>query len=244
MRNYAVCINMVFITLVLHAINIQRTVRATPGTYRYIKRKSLQMLESDGLAFSLYNETQPEEEVSALFQIWLNERLSPTLLPYAEDIVANLLELIANQQVLLSEQLDAHLNTLYQMEVERLRYVIASYLRCRLAKIEAYWIYWLKDETLLSSEERIYLGRYAKCKAKALEGSVLKHLPAGLAELPTDELVAQPETDAHVICRVLEEVGTVRVHRDMNAELQKNDIYVLRFRLAEELLHLNKVALI
>lgn len=35
--------------------------------------------------------------------------------------------------------------TLHQMEVERIKYVLSSYLRCRLKKIEKHYGYFLKQ---------------------------------------------------------------------------------------------------
>lgn len=38
-----------------------------------------------------------EEDTEVMFRVWLNERMAPTLLPFAEETVSNIMELIANQ---------------------------------------------------------------------------------------------------------------------------------------------------
>lgn len=182
-----------------------------------------------------------EEDVPALYRVWLNERLAPLLLPYASTTVENILELLSNQQALLSEHTDPHLLALYQMEVERLRFVLTSYLRCRLAKIEAYWLYWVENPDPLSSPERLFLQKYSTSRAKVLEESALKHLPG---KLPIKEMKVIPSKGSHVICRVLEDIGIVQVERGTTAKLLKNDIYVIQYSYAEELLLNNTIALI
>lgn len=39
------------------------------------------------------------DDCKILLKCWLNEKLSPTLLPYAGDVVSNILELISNQVI-------------------------------------------------------------------------------------------------------------------------------------------------
>lgn len=40
---------------------------------------------------------EEEEDTKALFRVWLNERMAPTLLPFAESTMSNIMELISNQ---------------------------------------------------------------------------------------------------------------------------------------------------
>lgn len=40
---------------------------------------------------------EEEEDTKALFRVWLNERMAPTLLPFAERTMSNIMELISNQ---------------------------------------------------------------------------------------------------------------------------------------------------
>lgn len=38
-----------------------------------------------------------DEDCKILLRTWLNERMAPSILPYAEDVVNNVMELISNQ---------------------------------------------------------------------------------------------------------------------------------------------------
>lgn len=81
-----------------------------------------------------------EDETKALLRVWLNERAAPVLLPYATVTIGNILELLANQMALLVEQRGdaanaAYVSCLYQMEIERLKFMVTSYLKCRLRKV-------------------------------------------------------------------------------------------------------------
>lgn len=81
-----------------------------------------------------------EDDTKALLKVWLNERAAPVLLPYATITVGNILELLANQTALLAEQRGdtanaAYISCLYQMEIERLKFMVTSYLKCRLRKV-------------------------------------------------------------------------------------------------------------
>lgn len=81
-----------------------------------------------------------EDDTRALLRTWLNERTAPVLLPYATVTIGNILELLANQTALLMEQQGdtvnaAYVGCLYQMEIERLKFMVASYLKCRLRKV-------------------------------------------------------------------------------------------------------------
>ncbi len=88
-----------------------------------------------------------EEDVTReMVTIWQNERCSPELLPYASNVLGNILELLANQTALLEERYRPtggsnysnnamYLSCLYQMEMERLKFLLTSYLKCRLCKV-------------------------------------------------------------------------------------------------------------
>lgn len=88
---------------------------------------------------NFYDETPIEDDTKLLRRAWLNERLSPTLLPYAEEVVGNILELLENQKALLEEQLDtlsSCVSCMYQLELERIKFMLTCYLKCRLLKVD------------------------------------------------------------------------------------------------------------
>lgn len=111
----------------------------------------------------------------------------------------------------------------YRMELERLRFVVQSYLRCRLEKLHCFWMFYASfsaDEAaaVMSAAEYDYLCKYKELMVDALQTSVLSHLPAEMRSLPgvgdVDDERQQmrvPKVEAHVVCRILEDIGAVQV---------------------------------
>jgi hypothetical protein len=70
---------------------------------------------------------------------WLNEKAAPELLPFESDVVAQLIEAVQRQR---QEVDDTRTRTadaafaanLYDMELERIKYLLRGYLRTRLTK--------------------------------------------------------------------------------------------------------------
>lgn len=69
---------------------------------------------------------------------------APEILPYNEEMVTEMLEQIRNQQEYVDSVYEdraqlteekSFVNKLYQMEIDRLRYTVSSYLRTRLRKV-------------------------------------------------------------------------------------------------------------
>lgn len=80
------------------------------------------------------------DPVSSLRRAWLQEKFSPELLAYRTSLLHALaLSIDAQQQGPLAAQvedaLQAFRNNLIQLELDRVHYLIASYLRIRLQKV-------------------------------------------------------------------------------------------------------------
>lgn len=100
---------------------------------------------------------------------WTNEMCAPELLQHQTDM----LELMLSQVAHMEEQMkDLDKNdfrfVVHQMELERIRYIMSSYLRCRLQKIETFTQYILNRDTeldeaakRLSPEEAKYAQDFA-----------------------------------------------------------------------------------
>lgn len=116
-------------------------------------------------------EKEEEEDDHVLVKRgWQNEKNAPELLPYLSSSVANLIELIHNQENVMhqlneSDSLDhLFLSIFYELEIERVKYTIRSYLEIRLTKIEraAHFLRSLEKDrlsVLLSTAELEHLNR-------------------------------------------------------------------------------------
>lgn len=139
--------------------------------------------------------TAPDEpHITRLLRTWIRERGAPEIQPWSGDLVDTVLDQIKQQQVILdllaadestSDEEHFRLN-LVQLDMERGRWIIRSYLRARLAKIERFAAHISGDEesqVRLSAPELGYVRRYAQLTADHLSATVLQHLPEDMRGL-------------------------------------------------------------
>ncbi|KAF8927502.1 GINS complex subunit [Dissophora ornata] len=175
----------------------------------------------------------PEKFVERLTQAWINERASPDVLQYEQGSVDGLLEKIEYQTGIIDE-LDSGNDTsmiisiLYQTELERVKFVLRSYLRTRISKarrpcakikslgIEKFCQYILADASSkrrLSRAEVLYAENYAKATRQHYDSSFLSSLPPSLQGQDDTvfdrklSMISQPRLDEAVFCRVVEDIG-------------------------------------
>jgi GINS complex subunit 4 len=82
-------------------------------------------------------------------QAWISEKLAPCLLAYESEAVTLLQEQVENQQEniddgSLGSVQNAFIGNLYQIEVDRVRYLLRSYHRVRLQKLQTFVVHILK----------------------------------------------------------------------------------------------------
>lgn len=110
--------------------------------------------------------------------IWRNEKFAPEILPHKIDIVECLLDLIKHME----ENIDnlSHNDfkrSLYQLEVDRVRFLVTSYLRTRIEKIQMYVSHILKQEThRINNGDPTYLTEAELQFAKEYNENVESHL--------------------------------------------------------------------
>ena len=210
-----------------------------------------------------------EDSVKELYRVWRNERGSLELQRNPEDLIKEILELIDFQSNKLTEFAEsgdanfAFLDCLYQMDLERIKFVLKSLLRCRLGKIERgwteFWATWTPSEraeylrTRITSFEREYLQSFANNIISCLNESVLDKLPGKTATLDDEEMtwtgprpVSSTKSDEHVICKVVKDLGEVVLDpiTRATAALQANDIFVLQYSVIKNFLDSGEVELI
>ena len=138
-----------------------------------------------------------------------NEKLAPVLLPHNDDLVKRIKELTKEQSDMIAE-LEATAEptsmlqrSLYEMELERVNYMLRSYMRTRLLKISRFSIYLdTSDETraALSKNELDFLKRYLQMYRQhvdreiwdTVEGSSRLYKQLLDIKTPTGPLVVQP----------------------------------------------------
>ncbi|CAO3592006.1 unnamed protein product [Absidia cylindrospora] len=211
---------------------------------------------------SLYADTSEYtvDSIESLTRSWMNERNAPELLPYEKHLVDTLIEMVEDQANIVMDEMTSSLDNkfasmVYQTELERIRYLIKSYLRTRLFKIEKYTLELLRKSNIteiMSSQEIVYARRYQELIETHNHVSFLNHMPT--TQHKQDEktadlnMIVSANLEAPVFCKVLDDIGEVQwmVNDDSTetTELEKNGTYIIRYRAIEQFLKEGRVQLI
>ena len=231
----------------------------------------LQEFENSALA---QNRASEPAITSRLVRAMFNERMAPELLPYQHELMRQVLDaLTAQQQFLLDSHEYGDLNAalgvilgdfklqlmIVETEVERLNYLVRSYLRLRLAKLDKYNVYYVQLESasqksnndkkpLLSSEEAEYIHEHFKILTQLYNASFLKRMPHFLTLLDDISggqlMVVEPNLNQPVFVRVLSTNPVTVRTRDEILELERGSIYVVNYRLVSRYIQIGDIGLI
>ncbi|XP_029155506.1 DNA replication complex GINS protein SLD5 [Nylanderia fulva] len=159
---------------------------------------------------------------------WMNERFAPEILPHQSDLVDCMLQQIDHMEKNVKRLDKSDLRALaHRMELDRIRYVVSSYLRIRLEKIERYTIHILSEEASRNSDEGFYLTpgelRFAKEHLANLETLfktvALQHMPPNFQRFEVNKLTVKPNMQAHVFLRANQRVTGIIVPGTLNEEI-------------------------
>ncbi|KAF9207232.1 GINS complex subunit [Haplosporangium sp. Z 27] len=216
-----------------------------------------------------YSNAGFEDEDSAnyvrhLTQAWINERAAPDILQYEQSAVDGLLSKIEEQTAVIDE-LDPTSDTLmiisilYQTELERVKFVLRSYLRTRISKFCEYLLS-NEDKKLerLSTAEKDYAQNYSRATRQHYHSSFLSSLPQSLqlqndvvfdrklsmAKTSPVRLVSKPNLDEAVFCRVIAEIGDYQIDDGEELYLEPGQTFIFRYGAIRSLLEEGKIELI
>ncbi|KAJ1673915.1 GINS complex subunit [Spiromyces aspiralis] len=201
-----------------------------------------------------------EEDWMVLYRAWLNERNAPELLQYMGVSIENVLEQISFQQNVIDELRQSgdpkhsYKIIILLTDLERIRYILRSYLRTRLKKIEAHTKYYLENPIYrdrMSSQELNFAKRHNKLLDSHYQASCLSALPSHLRSIGNDgeetpagiSMVSKPNLDSAVFCRVKEEIGDYQFGDEL-IYMSKNSIFITRYAIIRHLLEDGRVELI
>jgi len=206
-------------------------------------------------------EEEYEEELSAaevlakLEEAWINERNSPELLHPRMEMVDCMLEQLKTMEGNLARLSKGDLRLpVHRMELQRIRFVINSYLRARLEKIEGQvWHYTGPGEagSRMTQEESAFATSFRESGTSLMDSLVLKHLPGGAWD-PEKSVPALPgpTLSQAVFVKVLESREGIEVvdesgaGRDETVDLQVGAQHLLQYNVVRGLLDEGCVALI
>jgi len=142
---------------------------------------------------------------------------------------------------------------LVQTEVERIKFVLRSYLRSRLEKIEKYTPFILATPEIqrnLSELEQNYVQRFGDLVGSHFQVSTLSGLPPHMRSLADENpnmpsMITEPNKSTAVFFRVREnDCPPLLLPDGKSLELQKGSIHLAQYRLLETLLLREMVELV
>ncbi|XP_046836019.1 DNA replication complex GINS protein SLD5 isoform X1 [Vespa crabro] len=155
-----------------------------------------------------------ENALEAIENAWLNEKFSPEILPHKFDLVDCMLQQISHMEENMKrlERDDLRL-VVHRMELDRIRFLISSYLRIRLEKIERYTIHILSeeasrepDEAYLTPEELRFAKDYLGSIENLFKTVALQHMPTNFQGFEIDKVSTKPNMQTHVFLRANERI--------------------------------------
>lgn len=144
---------------------------------------------------------------------------------------------------------------LYGLEIERVRYLISSYLRCRIEKIQQQSLYLDHNEEArahLSATEVAFAEKYTRMyqnhvRREAWEHQDAANLPETIKDITRMELLATPpKLEAHVFCIAMDDCPPITIDTGgaVDAvELVRGDVALLPYGPLRPLLEAGKVLL-
>jgi GINS complex subunit 4 len=188
-----------------------------------------------------------------------NEKGAPELLPFERALVEDVRGELARREAAL-EAVRRAPNWMVaamplSMDLDRTRYLLQEYLRCRLRKIQALTLRLLSDpeqQARLSEPELVFAKNFLALEAEHLKRSVLDKLPktyrAFTATDDNEQMVPEPDLDTFVLCRIEADVGEFFFETDngdAEAEtLLKGDMLALRYGPIRDLVSAGKAVLL
>ncbi|XP_068594703.1 DNA replication complex GINS protein SLD5 [Brachionichthys hirsutus] len=201
----------------------------------------------------------PAELISRLEEAWLNEKFSPELLENKSEVVECVMEQLSHMEANLQrvKKGDAKAS-IHRMEIDRIRFVLSSYLRSRLQKIEKFFPHVLEreksrgagDPSLLSPEESAFAKEYYANMETHLKAVALKRMPSNLQAVDMLKAVTEPCLDSFVFLRVKERQENILVEpetddqREYVVDLDEGSQHLMRYRSVAPLVSSGAVQLI
>ncbi|KAI0983762.1 hypothetical protein GJ496_004004 [Pomphorhynchus laevis] len=197
------------------------------------------------------------EIIQKLKQSWLNEKFADELLPNQQGLVDQLLKSMNDVEEDLSSN-DVSIPFFHKMarklEIDRLRYMVTSYLRIRINKINRMhkWILekdakmMVERRPVLSAEEFGYARELSRHVDNFLQESIIRYLPSNLQQLSIP--LPGPAKDLVVIIVPNEDLKNVKLDETSSPsklfDLLIGVMYLVKYELVSDFVKQGKVQLL
>ncbi|ODQ81203.1 hypothetical protein BABINDRAFT_34054 [Babjeviella inositovora NRRL Y-12698] len=185
-----------------------------------------------------------QDDLTRLMQLVVNERMAPDVLEYEEELLERILartrlqiEFIEINSLELQLEKDIKLQLMIvELELERVNYLIRTYLRTRLSKIDKFTVYITKNGDMvkrLSPSEVSYMRKHFEILTTLYKKQFLSRLPE-LLQLLDDtgggiSMIEEPDLDKPVFVKVVKTISHSIDVNNEEVELLQDGIYVLRY---------------
>ncbi|KAL9228066.1 hypothetical protein vseg_003682 [Gypsophila vaccaria] len=203
------------------------------------------MENEPGTSMDDYESLMATSDVDLLKKAWRDEKSAPQILHFQASLVQRSYEQIQLMEETIKEitgsGFDPLIVSIYQMDLNRALYLLKSYLRIRLHKIEKDMIHISKTDLWdrLSEQEQRFTKRCYDCMKNYVDESVLSKLPTGYQSnlkqsnaSEEDDMVPEPNLDTFVFCKTENSIGSIALDdsADEIVDLVAGDLYVLRYK--------------
>jgi GINS complex subunit 4 len=202
----------------------------------------------DPTSHSIPSETR---DLQALSRAWVAERSAPELLEWPTDGLFERVNERIKAQIERVEELTGDMDPktnfaliVIQTELERYKFLVRSYLRARIAKIDKHTLHYLSSPTLrtrMSETELAYATRHQAMIHNHYLSSFLSSFPAQLQNLNDTagnlHMIDSPDLDTAVFVRMLRDamVEGKGTDSDGNMDARHGDVLILRWSSAKSL---------
>ncbi|KAH3757297.1 DNA replication complex GINS protein SLD5 [Pelomyxa schiedti] len=180
----------------------------------------------------------------AMRRACFNEVFAPEVLPYKVDVVLPLIEKIGQLEDLCKNVNDQRLSSVYELDIERAKYLLLLYHKTRLLKIEKFFLHYSVHNENLSPEEVAFTTRFCTLVDTHLNKSFLQHIGPNADQLSNLVKPPTPNLNHHVFIHVCKSLSA---HIDVGGKdilLIQGDIHVVPYHCIAHLLSTEEVELI
>jgi len=196
--------------------------------------------------------------IKHLKEAWANEKGAPELLAFKDELVEKVQEEIARQGSDLDQakseaslkEIDRLAISLYEVELERVKYILKSYIHTRLKKLQKMHFYLSEVPAArdrLSGGEKEFLDGYTALVRRHLNDAFLRTLPEGIEEVEfsiEEKRGFEPNLDNFVFLKALEDIGDYQIADDVIFDMKENDQILVKYKAIQKLLQENRATLI
>ncbi|CAN6468989.1 unnamed protein product [Victoria cruziana] len=194
-----------------------------------------------------------------LKRAWRNEKAAPEILQYEEELVETFHEQVRSREDIIDNYsgggTEDLMLSLFRMDLDRTLFILRSYLRIRLQKIEKHVLHICKSDlwNRLSKPEQNFATRCTDVLEKHLEQSVLRKLPYGYQSILKQsissediDMVPEPRLDTFVFCKSRDSIGSFQLddYGEEIVDLVADDLYILRYKSIKALVESGRIDLL